>query len=99
MTPTLVQKSLRVALGASLVFLVLWWWAPSDRGTVAACLRGMVEASLGGGVFYGEFRDQLVEAEQAGSITITNTSDFGGGLGVKHDYLADGERRTIMCGK
>lgn len=97
MTPTFLQKSVRVALGSGLVFLVLWWWAPSDRGTITTCLRGLVEASQGGGVFYGEYRDQLVEAEQARSITIISTSSFGGGLAVKHDYRADGEGRTIVC--
>jgi len=97
-TPTLVQKSLRVALGSSLVFLVLWWWTPSDRGTVAACIRGMVEASRGSG-FHSEYRDQLVEVEQAKSITITRKSEFGAGLGWAYEYTADGQSRLSMCGK
>lgn len=98
MEQTLGQKAVTTVLGAGLVFLALWWWSPSDRATIARCINGMVEASGGDGL-YSQYRDQLEEAENAGSVEITQKSDFGGGHGWAYDYTADGQRRVIICGK
>ena len=98
MEQSLGQKVMAVAGGAGLVFLVLWWWHPSDRARLTDCFLAQMEAARGSG-FYGDYRDDLEAVESAETVEITNEAVVGGGLGVRLDYALDGQQYATMCAR
>lgn len=98
MEQSLGQRVVAVTGGAGLVFLVLWWWHPSDRARLTDCFASMMETARGSG-FYGDYRDALEAVEAAEAVDITNEVVVGGGLGVRLDYVLDGQKHATMCAR